>query len=222
MEKGEMLANALSENMAPCQYCGYNGEGYYQAKTHEPYCRWYTVGGQLERAKILMKSEEWAALKIEICGEDALNGGSVKLEPTDIAISITSPNWLHPNVLKTLPSSRVLFLTFYDINPYNVDPQHLVPYQEGLMTDAHAAEILTFMDKSAQLSDVTRCIVQCEAGISRSPAVALALSIIFGCEPSPHRIHRDHMAYNEYVLMKILNVWRLQYSSRILKNSRRK
>ena len=34
---------------APCLWCGYNGEGYYQAGTHGQSCPWHTIGGCDER-----------------------------------------------------------------------------------------------------------------------------------------------------------------------------
>ncbi len=34
---------------APCLWCGYNGEGYYQAGTHGQSCPWNTIGGCDER-----------------------------------------------------------------------------------------------------------------------------------------------------------------------------
>jgi len=34
---------------APCLWCGYNGEGYYQAGTHGKSCPWNTIGGCDER-----------------------------------------------------------------------------------------------------------------------------------------------------------------------------
>ena len=34
---------------APCLWCGYNGEGYYQAGTHSQSCPWHTIGGCDER-----------------------------------------------------------------------------------------------------------------------------------------------------------------------------
>ncbi len=34
---------------APCLWCGYNGEGYYQAGTHGQLCPWNTIGGCDER-----------------------------------------------------------------------------------------------------------------------------------------------------------------------------
>ena len=34
---------------APCIFCGYNGEGYYQAGTHSANCPWYNIGGDSKR-----------------------------------------------------------------------------------------------------------------------------------------------------------------------------
>jgi hypothetical protein len=36
---------------SPCLFCGYNGQGYYQAHTHAKDCPWYEVGGLEERIK---------------------------------------------------------------------------------------------------------------------------------------------------------------------------
>ena len=41
-------ANGLLE-APPCLWCGYNGEGYYQAGTHGQSCPWHTIGGCDER-----------------------------------------------------------------------------------------------------------------------------------------------------------------------------
>ena len=34
---------------APCIFCGYNGQGYYQAHTHDQNCPFYEIGGADER-----------------------------------------------------------------------------------------------------------------------------------------------------------------------------
>lgn len=36
---------------APCAFCGYNGDGYWQRETHTRECPWYYVGGRDERAR---------------------------------------------------------------------------------------------------------------------------------------------------------------------------
>jgi len=30
---------------APCRWCGYSGEGYWQKNTHDKHCIWHDVGG---------------------------------------------------------------------------------------------------------------------------------------------------------------------------------
>ena len=221
MAKGELLANALQTNMAPCQYCQYNGENYYQARSHAPNCRWYTVAGQMERAKILMSEMEANPLHMTICSEDEIIARREKIAPTDAVISITSPGNEHPECL--LMHENVLFLRFHDINPYTAyeikRPENLAPYESGLMQDTHANQILLFIeDMIKKKNSVTRLIVHCEAGISRSPGVALALSIIYGFQPSPQALYKTHTAYNEYVLVKILNAWRLREAQRFMKD----
>ena len=34
---------------APCVFCGYYGEGFYQSNTHKPECPWRSLGGSVER-----------------------------------------------------------------------------------------------------------------------------------------------------------------------------
>jgi hypothetical protein len=42
---------------APCVFCGYNGAGYWQSGTHAKDCRWYSVGGYVDRHKALGASD---------------------------------------------------------------------------------------------------------------------------------------------------------------------
>ena len=34
---------------APCAFCGYNRNGYWQEGTHPPGCPWHGIGGKVER-----------------------------------------------------------------------------------------------------------------------------------------------------------------------------
>lgn len=38
---------------APCVFCCYNGQNYYQAGTHYPSCPWRLIGGLEERVEAL-------------------------------------------------------------------------------------------------------------------------------------------------------------------------
>jgi hypothetical protein len=40
---------------SPCFFCGYNGAGYYQAKTHREGCPWHSIGGREARNSALLK-----------------------------------------------------------------------------------------------------------------------------------------------------------------------
>jgi predicted protein tyrosine phosphatase len=221
MEKGEMLANAMNMIASPCTYCRYNGEGYYQPHTHEPYCRWYTVGGQFERAKIVMSEMiryDAQKLPMIVCSEDAIIGRVVKILPSDAVISVTSPDGIHPTILKE--HQTIISLKFYDINPYLAWSQKkheaLLPYEHGLMQDTHATQIIEFVDSLENNYHITRLVIHCEAGVSRSPGIALALSIIYGFQPTSHELYKTHTAYNEYVTMKLLNAWRLREGKKLV------
>lgn len=46
---------------APCIFCEYNGEGYYQPNTHSSYCPWSLIGGIDDRINYFVKAakEGW-------------------------------------------------------------------------------------------------------------------------------------------------------------------
>lgn len=41
------------ELYGPCRWCGYNGEKYWQAKTHDKTCPWHRIGGEINREMML-------------------------------------------------------------------------------------------------------------------------------------------------------------------------
>lgn len=47
---GRTAANEVLR--APCVWCGYSGEGYYQPGTHKPSCPWHCVGGLADRIDV--------------------------------------------------------------------------------------------------------------------------------------------------------------------------
>lgn len=50
-ERGLSNLNALLS--APCRFCGYNGQGYWQKDTHLLSCPWHGIGGEADRLKKL-------------------------------------------------------------------------------------------------------------------------------------------------------------------------
>jgi hypothetical protein len=61
---------------APCRWCAYNGEGYWQAMTHGEECPWRKVGGALERAAVL-------EIETMIPDRDAVSDALAKLAQFD-------------------------------------------------------------------------------------------------------------------------------------------
>ena len=67
------------------------------------------------------------------------------------------------------------------------------------ITDKQAKQLLDFVTSHIE-SDV---FVNCDAGISRSPAVVVALEQIFNCND----VRKNYPHYNRYVKDKIIKVW---------------
>lgn len=45
----EVRVNVSQLLQAPCIFCDYNGEGYWQKETHDERCPWHSVGGMEDR-----------------------------------------------------------------------------------------------------------------------------------------------------------------------------
>jgi len=60
---------------APCLWCGYNGEGYWQPTTHEPTCPWHNVGGRFDRVVALDRLAQEGALSIDLSPTIQDDGG---------------------------------------------------------------------------------------------------------------------------------------------------
>ena len=50
---------------APCVFCEYNGENYWQVNTHSANCPWYSVGGYTDREESLIKVVPQQSQQIE-------------------------------------------------------------------------------------------------------------------------------------------------------------
>lgn len=215
----EQYANALNEIMSPCKFCGYNGSGYYQILTHHKSCRWRYVGGMHERAVLVLNEKKdniQRHLKLEVWSFEMAS--TYPLHNTDAVISIVSPCCEHPERL--IARDHTTFLQFYDINPYGVEERHLVPYKDGLMTRQHAQQILRFYEHVVnKQANISRLIIHCEAGVSRSPAVALALSLIYNLKPSACELYRNYGCYNPYVFNIVLNQWHAEDTIRRIKTT---
>jgi predicted protein tyrosine phosphatase len=108
-------------------------------------------------------------------------------------ISITEPNVEWPLIVETESCKGVLRLAFHDID----EPEEpYVAFNEG-----HAKQILDFV-KQMKDANVDLFIVHCRAGWSRSPAVAAALTKIYGQNDN---VFFRNLRPNAYVYRLLLN-----------------
>jgi predicted protein tyrosine phosphatase len=83
-----------------------------------------------------------------------------------IVVSISDPGSRRPKAKKQSGLRDVLHLTFHDTEPPTTASM-------VLMTPKQAGQIVDFVERHQR--DVETVVVHCEAGMSRSPAVAAAL-----------------------------------------------
>jgi predicted protein tyrosine phosphatase len=89
-----------------------------------------------------------------------------------IVISVASPNTKYPELPKSESRMGLLQLTFSDVDKEIDNPK------VSLFNQKHAKSILDFFQCYKRIIKTVIC--QCEAGISRSSAIAAALSKIIG------------------------------------------
>jgi len=110
--------------------------------------------------------------------------------PTQVCISITSP----PSARAELRDGwlDVLRLQFHDMDVEGPD--------WSLMSDDQARRLVAFVRHHRRADFV----VHCEAGLSRSPAVALAIHEILTGEAPPVATEKVLHLHNRYVRRKVL------------------
>lgn len=92
-----------------------------------------------------------------------------------IVISIHDPDRRKAKVKRQSGLRGVLHLAFHDAEPTS---SPALDAQVTLMTPDHARQIWAFVEKHR--NEVGAVLVHCEAGMSRSPAVAAALCKVMG------------------------------------------
>jgi len=115
-------------------------------------------------------------------------------------ISVYATTTSPPRLPKTANLVEALQLAFDDIEPM---PDGLTLPGARLMTDEQARAIGRFASRHAGEVEVFIC--QCDAGVSRSAAIAAALCEAFGGDPA--RFFRDFEP-NRYVYRKVLEAMR--------------
>lgn len=128
-----------------------------------------------------------------------------------VLISILSPEYANNelNISKGKYCQDHLTIKFHDIN-YDGSVNSLKPVKKTItpINENHARELIKLVLKWKDT--VNNFIVHCEAGMSRSPAVALALSEILNGKDNPEKFVKtiyNINFHNVKVKDMILKVW---------------
>lgn len=107
-------------------------------------------------------------------------------------ISITTPGCPHADIR----GDNVYRFEFYDILSVKHDPIRGAIYP---ISDTLAKSMARAIVYEASRKDDVQIVVHCEAGVSRSPAVALAISDVFKTYPSRQALLMMYPLYNKAV-----------------------
>jgi predicted protein tyrosine phosphatase len=120
-------------------------------------------------------------------------------EPTlrEACISITGPT--RPVPLLSDRFHAVLRIAFSDVTEQTDLPGYL------LFNEHHAETILRF---ARGCHDLDRVVIHCQAGLSRSPGVAMALCELFGWSGASADWEKSHPLLNTWVRKELIRVGR--------------
>ena len=112
-----------------------------------------------------------------------------------------------------------LFLYFDDINPNAIPGKPTMPFA---FSDYDADVIIDFLDHHFGNNDFEDIIIHCQAGVSRSHAVALFVAKFFAKDEGEYQrlLHQKWKVYggNAYVYNKLVEQFTSKSSTRILVN----
>ncbi len=100
---------------------------------------------------------------------------AIRVRTAYAVISIHDPEKPKPRVRRQAGLRGVLYLAFHDAEP---SVQMRLPEHVVLISAKHCKQIWAFAREYA--AQVETIVVQCEQGMSRSPAIAAALSETYG------------------------------------------
>ena len=129
-------------------------------------------------------------MQILVTDRDTIEAG-LRVKSSYVVISIHDPDKPRAKVRKQAGLRDVLYLGFHDAEPTGT---LVLPKEIVLMTPEQAAEICRFVQRHRE--DVGAIVVHCEQGMSRSPAVAAAISKLCGCDEK--RFWREYQP-NQFV-----------------------
>ena len=115
-------------------------------------------------------------MHIVVTDRETIESG-LRVRSAYVVISIYDPDRRRPKVRRQAGLRDVLQLGFHDAEPTET---MVLPPDIKLMTPEHAARIVQFVRKHR--ANVGGIVVHCEQGMSRSPAVAAAISKLCACD----------------------------------------
>lgn len=116
----------------------------------------------------------------------AMRAADYEPQDTAVCVSITDPD--HPDVPLSGRFAAILRLRFSDIDQPSGLPEHT------LFNRSHARTLLNFLRR---WSHVDTIVVHCRAGLSRSPAIAIALAELNGLPVA--ELEKEHPLWNKHV-----------------------
>ena len=114
-------------------------------------------------------------------------------------ISIVSPNVVHPNIY----AKHVHQFHFHDITETYMIQSGIVEAMRYEIAELIAEAACNHLDKK-------RFVIHCEAGISRSPGVAMGLARYIDMNPNANEIARHFPHYNLHVCRLVQRAMRIK------------
>ena len=146
-------------------------------------------------------------MKFAIVSRDELTGRMQPCLPF-VLIRIMVPGDKAPTLPKWDNCLQQLKLQFHDLTPRVFRRESGAKYVGGLITDAQADEIIAFALRWHHKAKLM--IISCDGGISRSPAVAAALSVVLDGEGMDRWVFEaTRYQPNMFVYAKITKRWRI-------------
>jgi predicted protein tyrosine phosphatase len=107
-----------------------------------------------------------------------------------LVISIVSPGREHPKIIGT---------NIHKFNFHDVTEEYFLENQNRIVRPMEKEIAESIVEIAMDNKDCDRWVIHCEAGISRSPGVAIGLSSFFKTIPNEEKLKELFPCYNKHV-----------------------